>query len=168
MPDFDVVTLPEIDPVGPGDTAPDFTRPLVNHEYWEDTALSSLLDDGPVLLVFYPMNGGGKAHYTWSEIKRRNWHEYVTTVGITIASPFDHARFIDELDLTDYRFYADPANTIAETYGVTHDLNGMTGITEPRPAFYLINSDQTIDYAWHATRWPHTPPYDDTEHHLAQ
>lgn len=166
MPDFDVVSLPEIDSVDTGETAPDFTRPLVTHEYWEDTALSALLDGGPVLLVFYPMNGGGKAHYLWSEIKLREWHDHLTTVGITIASPFDHARFIDELDLVEYRFFSDPANTVADSYGVAHDLDGMTGITEPRPAFFLINQEQTIDYAWYATEWPHTPPYDDIEHHL--
>ncbi len=163
MPDFDVVTLPAIDPVSTGDRAPDFTRSLVNHEYWEDNALSTLLEDGRVLLVFYPMNGGGKAHYAWSEIKEREWHEQITTVGITIATPFDHARFIDELGLGEYRFFADPANTVAETYGVTHDLNGMIGITEPRPAMYLIAPNRTIEYAWYATKWPHTPPYDEIE-----
>jgi len=42
MVDFDVVDLPPVDHVAAGDTAPDFTRPLVNEEYWEDASLADL------------------------------------------------------------------------------------------------------------------------------
>ncbi|MFW6000474.1 MAG: peroxiredoxin, partial [Halorubrum sp.] len=43
MVDFDVVSLPETPHVAAGETAPDFTRPLVNGEYWEDRALADVV-----------------------------------------------------------------------------------------------------------------------------
>jgi hypothetical protein len=73
MVDFDVVDLPETDHVDEGDTAPDFTRPLVNEEYWEDAALSDLTEEGPVLLVFYTMDGAFPATYIWNEVRDRAW-----------------------------------------------------------------------------------------------
>ena len=60
---FDVVNLPETDAIEDGETAPDFTRPLVTAEYWEDRALSELAAEGPVLLVFHPMDGSFPATY---------------------------------------------------------------------------------------------------------
>jgi peroxiredoxin len=55
--DFDVVELGEADHPTEGEKAPEFTRPLVNDEFWEDVALSTLLEDGPVALVFHPVAG---------------------------------------------------------------------------------------------------------------
>jgi len=71
--DFDVVDLPERDHVEEGDVAPDFTRPLVNEEFWEDRSLSDVTEDGPVLLVFYTMDGAFPATYIWNEIRDREW-----------------------------------------------------------------------------------------------
>lgn len=73
MADFDVVRLPETDPVTVGETAPDFTRPLVNGEYWGDTPLSELTDDGPVLLAFHPIDQAFPTTYLWQELKARAW-----------------------------------------------------------------------------------------------
>jgi hypothetical protein len=67
--DFEVVDLPEADPPAEGTQAPDFVRPLVNDEYREDRSLSELTADGPLLLVFYTMDGGGSAAYLWDRIR---------------------------------------------------------------------------------------------------
>ena len=45
--DFEVVELPDSDHPTEGETAPDFTRPLVNEEYWEDASLSAVTAEGP-------------------------------------------------------------------------------------------------------------------------
>lgn len=163
------LTLPEFqstDHIDTGDTAPDFTRPIVNHEYWSDRSLTDLIQDDIVLLVFYPMNGGGKSIYWWTEIQEREWHEYATVVGVNIATPFDHKQFLRDHDLTEYALFADPTNQVAEAYGVVHDLDGMTGVSEPRPAMFIITEDQSVEYAWVATEWPQNPPFDDVESEL--
>ena len=179
MPDFEVVTLPDTDHVAEGDTAPDFTRPLVNDEYWEDASLSELTDEGPVLLVFYTMDGAFPATYIWNEIRDREWGSEarsasenasgetasdgdLTIVGLSISDPYAHKQLVEERGM-DYRLFSDPQNAVAEEYGIAHDLDGMAGVSEPRPAVFLLDEDRTVEYAWVAEEWPGFPNYDEIE-----
>lgn len=164
--EFDVVALEETDHPGDGDTAPDFTRPLVNDEYWEDVSLSELTDDGPVLLVFHPMDGSFPSTYYWNELSDRGFDAHdLTVVGLSIATPYDRKSFIaDEgLEDTGFRFFSDPGNGVARKYNIEHDLDGMAGIAEPRPAVFLIDEDRTVRYSWVAAEWPDFPEYDELE-----
>jgi len=154
---FDVVELPPHDAPSEGDEAPDFVRPLVNDEYWEDTALSEV---APALLVFYPMNGSFPATYIWQEVRDRGWTDETDVVGVTISTPYSHKRFLDEYGV-DARLFADPSNDVAREYGVEHDLDGMEGVEEPRPAVFAVDDDMTVEYAWVAEEHPEFPPYDE-------
>ncbi|MFB6094446.1 MAG: redoxin domain-containing protein [Halanaeroarchaeum sp.] len=163
-PEFEVTELDATDHVEEGDEAPDFVRPLVSTEYWEDVALSELTADGPVLLVFHPMDGDFPATYIWNELVDRAWEEEfdVTVVGLSISSPYEHKTFIEEREM-DYRLYSDPHNDVAEAFGIAHDLDGMAGISEPRPAVFLLDTDRTVRFAWVAEEWPAFPDYDEVE-----
>ena len=162
MVDFDVVELDETDHVDVGDTAPDFVRPLVNEEYWQNVALSELTDEGPVLLVFHPMDGAFPATYVWNELRDRELGEQITVVGCSISDPYTHKRFINERKM-DYRLFSDPSAEIAREYGIDHELDGMAGIHEPRPAIFLLDEERTVQYAWVASEWPEFPDYDEVE-----
>lgn len=164
--EFDVVDLPETDHPTVGQTAPDFTRPLVNDEFWEDVALSELYAEEPVLLVFHPMDGAFPATYLWNELRDREFEEYdLAVVGLSISTPYEHESLIEERDIEDagFRLFSDPANGVAERYDIDHSLDGMEGISEPRPATFLIDTDGTIRYSWVAEEWPEFPDYDDLE-----
>ncbi len=162
--EFEVVELPPADSPSVGETAPDFTRPLVNDEYWEDVALSELLDSGPVVLVFHTMDGDFPATYVWQEIRDRKWAALdAEVVGLSISSPYEHSRFLEEWDVGAYRLFSDPQNGVGDAYGISHDLDGMAGISEPRPAVFVIDTDRTVRYAWVAEQWPAFPPYDEIE-----
>ena len=167
--DFDVVELPEREHVEAGEVAPDFTRPLVNDEFWEDRSLSELTDEGPVLLVFYPMDGAFPATYIWKELRDRAWDETydVRIVGCSISDPYAHRRLIEERGI-DYELFSDPNNTVAVEYGVPHDLDGMTGVSEPRPAVFLLDEERVVEYAWVAGKWPEFPDYDEVESALGE
>jgi peroxiredoxin len=160
---FDVVDMGPADHVEAGERAPDFTRPLVSDEYWEDASLSDLTEAEPVVLVFHPMDGAFPATYIWNELRDRNFADYdASVVGLSISTPYEHKTLIEERGV-DFRFFSDPANGVAESYGVVNDLDGMTGITEPRPATYVVDEDRTVEYAWVAREWPDFPDYDDLE-----
>ncbi len=164
MLDFDVVELPETDNIEEGETAPDFTRPLVNDEYWEDTSLSEVVeesDDG-VVLVFHPMDGSFPAIYIWNEIQERGWADEAEVVGDSVSTPYEHIKFIDDNDL-DARLFSDPSNEVAEEYGVVHDLDGMEGIEEPRPAVFVLDDEMRVEHTWVASEWPEFPDYDEVE-----
>jgi peroxiredoxin len=162
MVDFDVVELGAADHVDVGEQAPDFTRPLVNTEYWESRSLSSLTDEGPVLLVFYPMDGAFPATYIWNELRDRELGEHVTVVGCSISDPYAHKQLIAERGM-DYRLFSDPSAEVAREYGIDHELDGMAGIHEPRPAVFLLDEERTVQYAWVAEEWPSFPDYDEVE-----
>jgi len=160
---FDVVDLPEQDHVGEGEQAPDFTRPLVNEEYWEDTSLSDLTAEEPVVLVFYTMDGAFPATYIWNELRDREFADYdATVVGLSISDPYAHKRLIEERNI-EFDLFSDPTNEVADDYGIGNDLDGMTGISEPRPATYVVDTDRTVRYAWVAAEWPDFPDYDELE-----
>jgi peroxiredoxin len=163
--EFDITELPPADHVRVGDTAPAFTRPLVNDEYWEDVSLSELLEDGPVVLVFHSMDGDFPAMYTFKEIRKRGWGEWedCAVVGVSISTPYEHKEFQREwTGFEQFRFFSDPDCGVGEAYGVTHDLDGMA-ITEHRPAAFVVDTTGTVQYAWTAEEYPAFPPYDELE-----
>ena len=159
MPDFDVVELDPVDHPEEGEQAPDFVRPLVNAEYWEDTALSTLTEEGPVLLLFHPMDGAFPATYVWNEVRDRGWTDELAVVGLSVSSPYEHKQLLKDRGV-DARLFSDPQNGVAEKYGIENDLDGMAGVAEPRPAAFLIDGTGEIRYAWVAAEWPDFPDYD--------
>jgi len=159
---FDVVDLPETDHPTEGDEVPDFTRPLVTDEQWEDVSLSQLAADRPVLLVFHPMDGAFPSTYIWNELRDRAFdadHD-LQVVGLSISSPYEHMSLIDERGM-EYAVFSDPQNGVAERYDIVNDLDGMTGVSEPLPAVFLVDEELTIQYAWVAEEWPDFPDYDE-------
>ncbi|MFB1064491.1 redoxin domain-containing protein [Natrinema sp. H-ect4] len=168
MPDFEVVELGPADHPEPGEAAPDFTRPLVTDEFWEDRTLSELVDerDGRTILVFTPMTGSFLAKYVWDELAERDWDERADrVVGVTASTPYGVKRFLADND-SPFTFFSDPGNEVAASYGIDHDIDGMTGISEPRVAFFALDTDCTVEGAWVATDWPEFPDYDDLEDEL--
>ena len=166
MVDFDVVDLPDVDHVSAGEAAPEFTRPLVGAEYWSDTALSDL--DGPVALVFFPMDGAFPATYMWNEIRDREWGlgDDLTVVGVSISTPYEHKAFVEEREM-EYELFSDPSAGVGDRYGAVQNLDGMARIREHRPAVFLLDGDHTVRYAWVADQWPDFPDYDEVEANIA-
>ncbi len=156
---FDVPEFGDLSPPESGEKAPEFTRPLVTAEGWRDVTLSELLDDDPLLLIFYPLNGSGKSRYTWNAVRERGWESAVSVAGVGISQPFDMQSFLESHELS-CGIFSDPANGVAERYGIVHDIGGMTGLEEPVPAMFLLESDRTIRESWIASEWPEQPPYD--------
>ena len=179
---FEVVDLPPTDHPEVGDRAPDFERPLVGREYWEDTALSDLTAEGPVALVFHPMDGAFPATYIWNEIRDRGWisearsasdessgerseprdseSDAYELVGLSVSSPYEHTDLLEARGV-DARLFSDPGNGVAERYDIVNDLDGMAGISEPRPAVFVVDEERVVQYAWVAQEWPDFPDYDE-------
>ena len=166
MPEFDVVTLPETDHPESGEVAPDFTRPLVNDEYWEDRSLADVVD-GPTLLVFHPMDGAFQATYLYNEVDDRGWVTDLDVLGLSISTPYEHKRLLGER-AAGVRIFSDPSAAVAREYGVDHDIDGMTGITECRPAAFLLDGDRTVRYAWVAEEHPEFPDFDELDEAIAE
>ncbi len=124
-----------------GTKAPEFV--LANDQGGE-TSLSELLNNGPLVLYFYP------ADFTPGCTKEacsiRDIHNDIQSVGLQVAgiSPQDtesHERFRDEHELP-FILLSDPDKVAVKMY----DVDGPFGVGVRRATF-LINQDRTIQDA---------------------
>ena len=124
-----------------GARAPEFE--LANDQGGE-TTLSELLQNGPLILYFYP------ADFTPGCTKEacsiRDIHNDIQSVGLQVAgiSPQDadsHQRFRGEYDLP-FTLLSDPEKVAIKMY----DVDGPFGVGVRRATF-LINQDRTIQDA---------------------
>ncbi|MBT8091147.1 MAG: peroxiredoxin [Gammaproteobacteria bacterium] len=125
----------------PGAKAPEF---VLSDDRGGETTLSDLLQNGPLILYFYP------ADFTPGCTKEacsiRDIHNDIQSVGLQVAgiSPQDidsHKRFRDEHDLP-FLLLSDPDKVAIRMY----DVDGPFGVGVRRATF-LINQDRKIQDA---------------------
>ena len=121
-----------------GERAPEF---VLKNDKGEDISLTDLLEDGPLILYFYP------ADFTPGCTKEacaiRDIHDDIQAVGLQVAgvSPQDaesHTKFREEHDLP-FILLCDPDKVAIKMY----DVDGPFGVAVRR-ATYLIGQDRTI------------------------
>ncbi len=121
-----------------GSKAPEFI--LCNHE-GVDTSLSDLLQNGPLILYFYPADFTPGC--TREACSIRDIHADIQAVGLQVVgiSPQDedsHKRFRAEHDLP-FVLLSDPEKVAIKMY----DVDGPFGVGVRRATF-LINQDRKI------------------------
>ncbi len=121
-----------------GTKAPEF---VLANDRGGETSLSELLNDGPLVLYFYP------ADFTPGCTKEacsiRDIHNDIQSVGLQVVgiSPQDtesHERFRDKHELP-FILLSDPDKVVINMY----DVDGPFGVGVRRATF-LINQDRTI------------------------
>ena len=121
-----------------GSKAPEFVLP---DDEGGETSLSDLLQDGPLILYFYP------ADFTPGCTKEacsiRDIHNDIQSVGLQVVgiSPQDvesHQKFRAKHELP-FKLLSDPDKVAIKMY----DVDGMFGVGVQRATF-LINQDRTI------------------------
>jgi peroxiredoxin len=149
----------------PGMKAPDFLLPDVQGQL---VSLSSLVHDGPAVLVFYR---GGWCHYC--NIQLRGLERFfpqmrATGASLVAISPQlpDNSLSTAEKNNLHYPVLSDVGNHIARRFGIGFELsdelttlyrnfghaleevNGKSGASElPIPAVFLVSSDLTVIHA---------------------
>lgn len=127
-----------------GTKAPDFELP---DETGSSVSLSALLQDGPLILYFYP------ADFTPGCTKEacsiRDIHSDLVGVGLQVVgvSPQDgdsHARFQEQYELP-FKLLSDVDKTVVQAY----DVDGPFGVGVRRVT-YLIGEDGVIEDALQA------------------
>lgn len=125
----------------PGAKAPEFV--LANDEGGE-TALSDLLQEGALILYFYPADFTPGC--TREACSIRDIHDDIQSVGLQVAgiSPQDvdsHRKFRDKYELP-FTLLSDPEKDVIRMY----DVDGMFGVGVQRATF-LIGQDRKIQDA---------------------
>ena len=124
----------------PGTKAPDFSVSDGDGR----VSLAELLQDGPLILYFYPADFTPGC--TREACSIRDIHNDILAAGLTVVgvSPQDadsHRRFSEEHGLP-FRLLSDPDKAIIKAY----DVDGPLGIGTRR-ATYLIGSDGVVEDA---------------------
>jgi len=122
----------------PGELAPEFILP---DENGDQVALTKLLQDGPLILYFYPADFTPGC--TREACAIRDIHQDIQKVGLQVVgiSPQDeesHARFRDEHNLP-FTLVCDPDKFAIKMY----DVDGPFGVGVRRVT-YLISQSQRI------------------------
>jgi peroxiredoxin len=132
-----------------GDEAPDFVAPLVHPDgSVEDESLHALLEDGPVLLVFYTNDFTPDCIEEWCEFRDFDWFtasNEVQVVGVSKSRVGTHKRFSNYLDLG-FPLYSDRDLAIAEKFAVKYRTLKL--LPRARRSCFFVDRDGQIQYTW--------------------
>jgi peroxiredoxin Q/BCP len=123
-----------------GDTAPDFELP---DETGRSRRLTDLLEDGPVVLFFYPaaMTPGCTAESChFRDMKAEFDAVGAQRVGISADAVEKQKRFSDKHSF-DYPLLSDPDGAVATLYGVRRRF---TALSPTKRATFVIGRDRKI------------------------
>lgn len=137
--------------VSNGDSAPEFSAPMrtPDGEISEFT-LSSALEDGPVVLAFFP---GAFTSVCTGEMKTfRDRLDAIddtgaSLYGVSIDSPFSLGEFAEQNNLN-FSLISDTNKEIIDAYGVRMDFDhiGLSGVA--KRSVFVIDEDGTVTYSW--------------------
>ena len=149
-----------------GDRAPDVTLP--SHE-GEQTQLSSLWQDGPVALLFFPLAFSSTCTEELCTV-RDDIGAYTgagRVAAISVDSPYVLKRYREDLG-ADYPFLSDFNREASEAFGVLRTTPVGPGLLNASDrAAFVVGQDGTVKYAWHETRPWLLPPFDEIKSALA-
>lgn len=135
-----------------GDPAPDFTVPKAGGEAYNDVeafTLSAALEEGPVVLAFYPAaftSGCTEEMCTFRDEMDGFEALDAQVYGISVDLPFSQNIWIQEHGLN-FPMLSDWDHAVTRAYDVV--LEGMYGMIEAsQRSIFVIDTDGVIRYAW--------------------
>ncbi|MFC6835577.1 redoxin domain-containing protein [Halomarina ordinaria] len=148
-----------------GDTAPDFTAPLATGEDVESFTLSEALEDGPVVLAFFPGAFTSVCSHELASFRDRLSafeDAGVALYGVSVDSPFALNAFHDELDLN-FPLISDANDELVDLYDVSMDFADLGVYGVAKRAVFVVNEDGEVTYAWVSDDPGVEPEYDEVE-----
>ena len=150
--------------VSVGDTAPEFSAPLANGDI-EDFSLSDALEEGPLVLAFFP---GAFTSVCTGEMRTfRDRIENLTgegakLYGVSTDSPFALNEFRDQNDIP-FAFVSDANREIIDRYDVAFDFEAVGLEDLAQRAVFVVDSDGEVTYAWVSEDPGVEPDYEEVE-----
>jgi len=147
-----------------GDDAPEFTAPLANGDV-ETISLSDTLEDGPVVLAFFP---GAFTSVCTDEMctfrdEMATFNDVGATVyGVSVDTPFSLNEFRDQNDLQ-FDLISDHAKDLIDTYDVEMDFADLGYYGVAKRAVFVVDADGSVTYKWVSDDPGVEPDYDAVE-----
>ncbi|MFC5973066.1 redoxin domain-containing protein [Halomarina salina] len=148
-----------------GDTAPEFTAPLATGEDVDSFTLSEAVEDGPVVLAFFPGAFTSVCSHELTTFRERlsTFEDAgVRLYGVSVDSPFALNAFHDELDLN-FPLLSDANHELVHEYDVAMDFAELGVRDVAKRAVFVVDEDRTITYAWVSDDPGVEPDYEEVE-----
>jgi peroxiredoxin len=150
--------------VAEGDTAPEFTAPLANGEIDEFT-LGDALNDGPVVLAFFPGAFTSVCSHEMSTFEERLdafADAGVAVYGVSVDSPFALNEFRDQLGLS-FDLVSDANREVIDAYDISMNFDHIGVENIAKRAVFVVDTDGRVSYAWVSDDPGVEPDYDELE-----
>lgn len=152
-----------------GDDAPEFTAPVADGDV-EPHSLDEILDDGPVVLAFFPaaFTGTCTTEMCTFDDRLSAFEDVEATVyGVSVDSPFALNEWRDQEGL-DFALVSDFEKEIVDDYGVRTDFAdlGVHGLAQR--AVFVLDEAGTVIYRWVAEHPGLEPDYEEVERAAAE
>ena len=138
--------------VAVGDQAPDFTVPMAGGSAYNDLdefTLSDALEDGPVVLAFYPAaftSGCTEEMCTFRDEMARFDELNADVYGVSVDLPFSQNVWIEQESLN-FPMLSDWDHEVIHAYDVVYpDLYGS--IEAAQRSIFVVDEDGTVTYRW--------------------
>jgi len=151
------------DPTAVGEPAPPFSLPTANDDGITETGLDDHLDDGPVVLAFFPAAFSGTCTTEFCTFRDKLSPLAETgaeVLGISTDLPWALAVFREEESLP-FPLAADNDGSVCAEYGVlTHyEPYGIDGVAQR--AVFVVDESGTVTYRWLADDPGQEPDYEE-------
>ncbi|WP_135302611.1 redoxin domain-containing protein [Haloarcula amylovorans] len=148
--------------VSVGDEAPDFTAPLANGDV-DDISLSEAVDDGPVVLAFFPgafTSVCSDEMETFDDKLDELADAGATLYGVSIDTPFAQNAFRDDAGLT-FNLISDNDREIIDAYEISMDFAGLGVHNLAKRSVFVVDEDGVLTYEWVSDDPGVEPNYDE-------
>jgi peroxiredoxin len=148
-----------------GDTAPDFTAPLVDGDDIGPFSLSDALGDGPVVLAFFPgaFTGVCTDELCTFQDQLAGFEDVGATVyGISVDSPFSQQEFAAQEGL-EFGLISDSNKELIDAYDVRMDFEDFGYYGVAKRSVFVLDAEGEITYAWVSDDPGVEPDYDAVE-----
>ncbi|MEF8838832.1 MAG: redoxin domain-containing protein [Haloarculaceae archaeon] len=153
-----------------GDVVEDVEATLCDGETFRSRQLSAALGERGAVLVSTGLVYSAIARNWWKRFERYGWGEFdgVPVLGFSRDGPYAQNAFLRELEEPPFRFFADVDGRITDALGVRTEREGMAGISTPRRAVFVLDSEREVEYAYVAEDWISPLPHEDMEAAVAE
>lgn len=115
----------------------------------EQMSLLQVLEDGPVLLVFYLFDWSSSCTNELEMVRDRKAELAelgIRPIGISCDSPWTHIAWTHALDF-DFPLLSDWNCEATRAFGIEQTFRGFEGVS--RRCTYLVDADGSVRGAWH-------------------
>jgi peroxiredoxin len=146
------------------ETAPEFELPGTDGEGIQPYSLSDFIEEGMVVLSFYPFDFSPTCSTQLCEFRDAEFLSFtkgVDVVGISVDSAYCHQAFIETYDLN-FPLLSDRLAEVADQYGFRAEkVDGHPHVCQR--GLVAVDSSQTVRYTWKAETNGETPDLTELE-----